>query len=867
MAPQPLRVMLCGAGPRGREHIQMIQSLPDLRLVGIADVNEHSLRGLPVDSAVARSTDTARLLDQARPDLVVVATTPSVRGEIVRLVAAAPWVRAVLIEKPLAMSLVEADEMLRLCRAASVRLYVFHQLRWSPEFLRLRETIARNELGTIESVQAWCYGTLFDQGSHMVDMLGWLLPDRTAAWVAAEGCDDLKALAQQAPLHPTFARDRKHPGAAWTSVRIGFRDGLVMELGCGPLAPITRPELGPWLHKRVVVQGSAAVGEAHVASHFSLTDHHGRRLEHHRSQPGDYVNAQAAVYRSIHADLRDGSGHVDTDVDRRVVELLVACERSARTGQLETLPLDPGEVLPVARNEADLRPVRDSPRVSVLLPMGDHRGLAMPAVQSWAQCQDASPAEYELILVLSSHVAYLRPDLQPLLRENDRIIDGQGVELEQYHQAATLARGDILFFTEPHCLAEPNTVSELIRYLDHTNVDGVCARTIPICVNAMGRAESSVFDAGIAAWSRPEHWVKVIIRGFGIRRRSYEEIGGFRYRYDRFAEWLMSADLRSRGYQIDYVPEVAVNHRYGDNFGLFDQDIREFTDGESLFREECDSPSFIRDFFGHPPEWFEARSARNAPPLAVVSPLLNRVMRRAGASSPLRERAAFREAGRWLFARLLAGQCIEARFSLAVRWAQVRFWLSLTDGQRQAAFADYYTSTTSLCRIRYALRRPSSEPVTVGARADLQVTTMDERDLWGFYPGESHLGLPFRWTRSLAAIRVGLGAGCHEVSISLAGVRPLNVEREVRLFLNDRELPGPTLDESSWSLQTTIPESACAGGGTHWLTFHTERWEHPDVLSTDQRHLGLPVHAVTIMRSGSHGVREDPARLGASALA
>ena len=103
-------------------------------------------------------------------------------------------------------------------------------------------------------------------------------------------------------------------------------------------------------------------------------------------------------------------------------------------------------------------------------------------------------------------------------------------------------------------------------------------------------------------WSKPESWVRVIVRGVALRKDTYIAVGGFEHRYSRFAEWLLSARLRSRGYQLDYTPGVGVHHRDSGSFSCYDDEIREFTEGECLFRMESDSAEFVRTYLGSPQE-------------------------------------------------------------------------------------------------------------------------------------------------------------------------------------------------------------------------------------------------------------------------
>jgi len=105
----------------------------------------------------------------------------------------------VLVEKPIALTLADADAMIATCAQAGVRLGVALQRRTEPEFQRLQAAIAAGELGRIvlgsismpylrtqsyyDSADwrgTWALdggGALMNQGIHLIDMLVWLIGD------------------------------------------------------------------------------------------------------------------------------------------------------------------------------------------------------------------------------------------------------------------------------------------------------------------------------------------------------------------------------------------------------------------------------------------------------------------------------------------------------------------------------------------------------------------------------------------------------------------------------------------------------------------------------------------------------------------
>lgn len=132
-------------------------------------------------------------------DLVCVTTPPVWHREMTLATLAAG--KAVLCEKPMAMTAAETDEMRRAARESNVLAHVDHELRFVPARRRARELIASGELGRVRHAKvtfrtdsragadrAWSWwsdaeqggGVLGAIGSHAVDALQWLTGSRVS---------------------------------------------------------------------------------------------------------------------------------------------------------------------------------------------------------------------------------------------------------------------------------------------------------------------------------------------------------------------------------------------------------------------------------------------------------------------------------------------------------------------------------------------------------------------------------------------------------------------------------------------------------------------------------------------------------------
>lgn len=146
-----------------------------MELAAVCDVDEARAVGGAERFGVPPYTDHREMLTVERPDIVSVCTPVDSHLQVVRDAVAA-GVRAVFCEKPIAATVTEADEIIRLCGEKGVVLLVDHQRRFDPLHHAVRELVAGG-LGRVQ--QATCYYTagVLNTGSHLVDLLRFLFGD------------------------------------------------------------------------------------------------------------------------------------------------------------------------------------------------------------------------------------------------------------------------------------------------------------------------------------------------------------------------------------------------------------------------------------------------------------------------------------------------------------------------------------------------------------------------------------------------------------------------------------------------------------------------------------------------------------------
>jgi predicted dehydrogenase len=126
--------------------------------------------------------DYREMVERERPDIISVATSATPRARIVQDVVeigARRGLKAIWAEKPISISLEEADQMVEACRRAGIVFAVGCSRNWHPAFTRTRQLIDGGEIGTLLQVIALGTSSLSANGSHLLAALNYL----AGSWV------------------------------------------------------------------------------------------------------------------------------------------------------------------------------------------------------------------------------------------------------------------------------------------------------------------------------------------------------------------------------------------------------------------------------------------------------------------------------------------------------------------------------------------------------------------------------------------------------------------------------------------------------------------------------------------------------------
>lgn len=148
-----LRTAVIGLGRMGVRHLQAVKNL-GMDVCGVTDTAQQALDAAQNQHGIAASacfTDALQMLATVRPQALVIATTAPTHAQYV-IAAAESGVRYILCEKPMATSLAEADAMMAACARHGSRLAINHQMRFMPQYTRVKVLVGSAELGPLSSI-------------------------------------------------------------------------------------------------------------------------------------------------------------------------------------------------------------------------------------------------------------------------------------------------------------------------------------------------------------------------------------------------------------------------------------------------------------------------------------------------------------------------------------------------------------------------------------------------------------------------------------------------------------------------------------------------------------------------------------------
>jgi len=194
MSDEKIRVGLIGCGRISKRHLEVITALPELQLVAVCDVKSARVEQTAVSTGANLYYNYHKMVQNENLDIAVVLTESGSHARIG--INVAPIVKALVVEKPMALMLEDADELIETCDASQTRLFVVKQNRYNPPIVYLRKALEAGRFGKlvmgtvrVRWTRDQAYydqdlwrgtwredgGVLANQASHHLDLLQWMM--------------------------------------------------------------------------------------------------------------------------------------------------------------------------------------------------------------------------------------------------------------------------------------------------------------------------------------------------------------------------------------------------------------------------------------------------------------------------------------------------------------------------------------------------------------------------------------------------------------------------------------------------------------------------------------------------------------------
>lgn len=488
--------------------------------------------------------------------------------------------------------------------------------------------------------------------------------------------------------------------------------------------------------------------------------------------------------------------------------------------------------------------IKSNLRFSIIIPLEFHRGQVEACLQKWVHEQTYPREQYEIIAVGCSSsldettISYFKS----LLSERDRLLlfdEPHDMALCAY--GAKQAKGEILFFTESHCLPEPNLLLIADESLNmHPEWAGFSGKSIRITSNRLSVVEADMYEADIQYGMNEHPWRKILDQCFVVRAENYHHVGGLHPELGHFAEWHLAAQMHQYGYQIGYEPEAKVHHYYIGDIEELIEFTKDFARGEMKYHAE-----FLEDethsYFGEPLEW------RDYQWQISLLPMVLKLAHHTHSKNALRQFDP-----REIFIRLkfYFGLIFPAnKFKkLSFSYANFRFhyqrllliWLLHLQFRKTflpPAFLELIKATIHLERLRFTQsleKKQSSPALKLISSLTWSPDNLPAYPFWGFYAFEEWQGKKFRWSTPVAMIKIPLMLGQYQLKIEWLSVKNTN---NLILYINGKQVEGCRNDTTltiSFNVDSNFP------------TYFALTCE-PLISLKDKRMLGLPITSISIV--------------------
>jgi predicted dehydrogenase len=208
-----IKFAIVGCGRIAYRHIEAIQANNNAELVALCDLNLERARERNQAAKVKVYRDYNRMLINEDIDVVNIMTPSGMHAEHA-IDVINKYQKHVVIEKPMALRVTDAEAMIQTARANNVHLFIVHQNRYNKAIQKVKSAIVEGEFGSMVLATVrlrwsrgqayydqdpwrgtWALdgGALTNQAVHHIDLLRWLMGDiRSVSAIAATRLVDVE---------------------------------------------------------------------------------------------------------------------------------------------------------------------------------------------------------------------------------------------------------------------------------------------------------------------------------------------------------------------------------------------------------------------------------------------------------------------------------------------------------------------------------------------------------------------------------------------------------------------------------------------------------------------------------------------------
>lgn len=161
-------------------HARAYQTTDGYELVAVVGRDPERQRAFAERWGVTEYGNLETMLEIERPDVVSVCTQSADKAEaVLRIAKAGTGVKAIIVEKAMATSVAECDDMIAACAEAGILLCVNHPYRFSPMAREIKSMVDAGEIGELGTISGFSAASAVHVGTHVFDLLRFIGGDLT----------------------------------------------------------------------------------------------------------------------------------------------------------------------------------------------------------------------------------------------------------------------------------------------------------------------------------------------------------------------------------------------------------------------------------------------------------------------------------------------------------------------------------------------------------------------------------------------------------------------------------------------------------------------------------------------------------------